>query len=48
MGEYKKIGVAGAFAAAMIEDTLRRADRAAIEGDAVAMIRVFKEMKGWQ
>lgn len=45
LGYYKEIGPAGAFGAAMIEDLLQRADKAAIEGDAVAMIRIFQEMK---
>lgn len=41
----KAIGPAGAFYCAVIEDVLRRADRAAIGGDLPAMIRVFKEMQ---
>jgi hypothetical protein len=45
LGYYKEIGPAGMFGAALIEDTLRRADEAAISGDVVAMIRVFNEMK---
>ena len=42
---YKEIGPPGQFAAVMIEDMLRRADEAAISGDVVEMIRIYKEMK---
>lgn len=45
LGYYKEIGPVGAFGAAMIEDTLRRADEAAVSGDVVAMVRAFKEMQ---
>ena len=45
LGLYKEIGLAGAFGAVMIEDLLRRADRAAMEQDIVAMVQIFKEMK---
>lgn len=48
LGYYKEIGPAGAFGAAMIEDVLRRADRAAIEQDLPAMIRIYQEMQGIQ
>lgn len=34
------------FAIVAIEDVLRRADKAAISGDVVAMLRSYKEMKG--
>ena len=46
LGYYKEIGPAGSFGAMMIEDVLRRADKAAIEGDVIAMIRIYQEMKG--
>jgi hypothetical protein len=46
LGEYKKIGPAGAFGAMMIEQTLKRADEAAMSGDVVAMLRAYEEMKG--
>lgn len=36
---------AGAFGAMMLEDTLRRADEAAIGGDVLAMLRSFAEMQ---
>jgi hypothetical protein len=39
-------GVNVSFAVTMIEGVLQRADRAAIEGDVVAMIRCYEEMKG--
>ena len=45
LGYYKEVGQAGAFGAAMIEDVLRRADTAAIGGDPVEMLRLFKEMQ---
>jgi hypothetical protein len=45
LGQYREIGPGGAFGAAMIEDMLRRADKAASEGDVVEMIRVLKEMQ---
>ena len=43
--EYKKIGVAGAFGAAMIEQALQRADSAAISGDVVAIVASYQELK---
>jgi hypothetical protein len=36
---------AGHFAESMIRETLRRADRAAMEGDTVAMMGLLREMK---
>lgn len=45
LGVYKEIGPAGTFGAMMIEDALRRADRAAVEGDVVAMIQSYKELQ---
>lgn len=45
LGYYKEAGPAGVFGAAMIEDLLRRADKASTSGDLVAMISCFKEMK---
>lgn len=41
----REIGPAGAFYCAVIEDVLRRADRAVIGGDLSEMIVVFKEMQ---
>jgi hypothetical protein len=40
-----EIGPAGAFYVAVCDDLLRRADAAAISGDLVDMICVYKEMK---
>jgi len=45
LGQYKFIGPAGTFGATMIEQTLQRADTAALSGDVVAMIRSYQEMK---
>jgi hypothetical protein len=45
---YHEIGPNGMFAALMIEEVLQRADKAAVSGDVVAMIRCFEEMKGCQ
>lgn len=44
----KEIGPAGAFYCAMAEDLLRRADKAAIEGDVVEMIALYQEMKDFK
>lgn len=41
----KEIGPAGAFYCAVIEDILRRADKAVMEQDLPAMIAIYKEMK---
>lgn len=45
---YKSIGPAGIFGATMIEDCLQRADKAAISGDLVEMIRTYKEMQDFK
>lgn len=45
---YQSIGPVGAFVVAMLQDVLRRADRAAIEGDLVAMIAIYQEMQGFK
>ena len=44
--DYNDIGPAGAFGAAAIEQVLQRADRAAISGDIVAILRSYQELKG--
>ncbi len=41
----REIGPAGAFYVMMAEDLLRRADKAAIEGDIVQILQVYQEMK---
>jgi hypothetical protein len=45
IGIYREIGPAGQFAIAMMEDALRRADKAVMEQDIVAMVRVCKELQ---
>lgn len=44
LGHYKELGPVGAFGAAMIEKTLRDADRAIMDDDIVAMIKVYNEL----
>jgi hypothetical protein len=46
LGVYKQLGPAGAFGAMMLEQTLARADHAAISGDVVAVLRSYQELKG--
>jgi hypothetical protein len=43
---YQAIGAAGTLGSILIEETLRRADQAAIQGDVVAMLRSYEELKG--
>jgi len=43
--EYSKIST-GMFGSVVIKDCLKRADKAAIEQDLPAMIRIYQEMKG--
>lgn len=45
LGLYRQIGPAGAFGAAMIEQTLRRADAAIASGDIVAILRSYEELR---
>lgn len=45
LAEYKKLGPAGRFGAAVIEQTLKRADAAAISGDVVAVLAAYQELK---
>jgi hypothetical protein len=49
LGVYRDLpnGV-GTFGAIMIEDMLRRADRAVMDGDTVAMLSLYAEMQGTQ
>ena len=44
---YAEIGPSGTFARTMIEDVLRRADKAAVEQDVIAMIALYQEMRGF-
>lgn len=45
LGYYKELGPVGTFGATMIEDLLRRCDRAAMEQDTVVMLRLYEELK---
>ena len=45
LGHYKEIGAAGAFGAAMIERSLKLADRAAMSGDLAEMITAYKDLQ---
>ena len=42
LGAYKDIGPAGQFGYVMIEDVLKRTDKAVMEGDIVAMISLYE------
>ena len=42
---YQGIGDAGKFGAAMIEDSLRKADIAASSGDVIAMLAAHQDLK---
>jgi hypothetical protein len=46
--DYCEIGPSGQFAATMLRQALKLADEAIIQGDLVAMIRVYNELKGFQ
>lgn len=48
LGHYKEIGAAGAFRAAMIEASLRKADEAVMSGDLAAMIDAHCDLMGYQ
>ena len=45
LGHYRDIGPAGIFGAAMIELSLKKADRAVMSGDVIAMIQAYEELK---
>lgn len=45
---YQSIGPAGQFALMMIERSLKAADKAMIEGDVVAMIQAYEDLKGFE
>lgn len=45
LGHYKEIGPAGMLGAAFIEQDLRAADVAVMNGDVVAMLRAFNTLK---
>ena len=46
--QYVAIGSAGAFATALIEASLRRADRAVIDGDEADIRRALSELQGYE
>ena len=45
LGHYKDIGPPGAFGAAMIEQSLQKADRAIISGDVAAMAAAYQDLQ---
>lgn len=45
LGYYKEMGAPGMFGATMIERSLRMADEAVIEGDIVAMMQAYEDLK---
>ena len=42
-----KLNGAGAFAARMMEQSLREADEAVMSGDAVKMLQCYEDLKGY-
>lgn len=48
MPSYIQIGQPGMFALAMMRQSLDAANKAMIEGDLVAMIRCYEDLKTWQ
>jgi hypothetical protein len=42
---YDDIGPAGAFGNAIIEDTIKRAEKAIESGEAVDMVKIYAELK---
>ncbi|WP_374677231.1 hypothetical protein [Piscinibacter sp.] len=46
--KYVAIGSAGAFASALIEHSLRRADRAVIDGNESDIRRALAELQGYE
>lgn len=48
LAEYIKIGPSGAIAAALMRQSLDLAAKSMSEGDVVAMIRAYEDLKGWQ
>lgn len=45
LASYREIGPAGFIGASLIEQALRRADRAQASGDIVAILRSYEELK---
>lgn len=48
LAEYIGIGPSGAIAASLMRQSLDLAAMAMAEGDVVAMIRAYEDLKGWQ
>ncbi len=48
MPAYIAIGPAGAFALAMMRQSMDAASKTMIEGDTVAMIRAYEDLKGYE
>lgn len=48
LGHYKEIGREGAFGAAMIEHSLREAEKAMASKDVVAMLRVYQDLRAFK
>jgi hypothetical protein len=48
MPAYISIGPPGAFALAMMRQSMDAASKAMIEGDTVAMIRAYEDLKGYE
>lgn len=48
MPPYLEIGAPGFFALAMMRQSLDAAAKAMAEGDVVAMLRVYEELKGFE
>jgi len=46
--EYLRIGRPGILAATMMQQSLDAASKAMIEGDVIAMLRCFEELKGYE
>lgn len=44
----RSVGAVGHFYCTMIEDVLRRADKAVMEQDLPAMVRIYKEMEAFK
>ena len=47
VGSYTEIDGAGAIACMLMEESLQRADRAALRGNVVEMLRCYKELKNF-
>ena len=45
---YRECGPAGMFALAMMQESLRKAERAAASGDVIAMMQAFEDLRGYQ